>query len=264
MEYLQVVFAKGGSLFHCVTLCLCVFSCGCSCACGVCCVLRVCENIYMCACFVFLPGVLPVCLCFQNGSDLESGVFMCVGVVGRRVRVAVCVFVLVHSCVGNDVAAGHWSVSSAIAPSWVSHLGRTLCTFHTCYRHIQSRYLENGPIWNEVLAELRCFRELLLLLSSSWWLPWKPCLLQSDASLHAWALAHSFWPRETVAQVVRTLEKNRFRLIGPHSARESALVSVLLEVESVGYWRPWDCLNQHSEAEDWEQDTGPVTLVAQP
>ena len=76
----------------------------------------------------------------------------------------------------------------------------TLCTFHTCKRHIQSRHLENGQIWDEVLAELRCFRVLLLDLSSSW------RLHVCDASLHGRAVAHSFWPRETVAQVVRTLE----------------------------------------------------------
>ena len=33
----------------------------------------------------------------------------------------------------------------------------TLCTFHTRYRYIQSRYLGIGRIWEEVLAELRCF-----------------------------------------------------------------------------------------------------------
>ena len=36
-------------------------------------------------------------------------------------------------------------------------------------------------------------------------------------------------------------------------SRESALVSVLLEMKSDGHWRPRDSLNQHSEAEDWEQ-----------
>ena len=47
-----------------------------------------------------------VCLCFQNGSDLESSVFMCVcGFVGRLVRVlaivgvGVCVSVCVCVCV---------------------------------------------------------------------------------------------------------------------------------------------------------------------
>ena len=39
---------------------------------------------------------------------------------------------------------------------------RTLCTSHTCLWYSQSRYFENGPIWNEVLAELRCFQLLLL------------------------------------------------------------------------------------------------------
>ena len=50
----------------------------------------------------------------------------------------------------------------------------TLCTFHTGCRFIQSWYPEKGQIWEEVLAELRCFRGLLVVLSSSWWLPWNP------------------------------------------------------------------------------------------
>ena len=132
----------------------------------------------------------------------------------------------------------------------------TLCTLHTWYYYIQSRYLENGHVWEEVLDQLRCFQGLLLTLSSSWWLPWNPCVLQRDASLHGWALAHTFWPRETVARVGRTLERSRFRRIGPHSARERELVSALLEVKSDGHRRPRDCLNQYSEPEDWEQGTG--------
>ena len=53
-----------------------------------------------------------------------------------------------------------------------------------------------------MLAELRCFRVLLLLLSSSRWLPWNP------------------------------------KRIGAHSARESALLAALLEVKSDGqpFW----------------------------
>ena len=102
----------------------------------------------------------------------------------------------------------------------------------------------------------RCFRGLLLLLSSSLWLPCNPCVFQSDASLRGWALAHSFWSRETDAQVARTLERSRFRRIGPHSARESALVAALLEVKSDGHWKPHEMLDQHREARDSEQDAG--------
>ena len=93
----------------------------------------------------------------------------------------------------------------------------------------------------------------LLVLPSSWWLPWNPCVLQNDSCLQGWALAHSFWPRETVAQVGRTLERTRFLRLGPHSARDAALVSAWLEVKSDGHLRPCVYLNQHSEAEDWEQ-----------
>ena len=51
-----------------------------------------------------LPGVLRVRLCFQNGSDLESGVFMCVGLLGVlfvfvRLWVSVCVSVCLSVCV---------------------------------------------------------------------------------------------------------------------------------------------------------------------
>ena len=148
--------------------------------------------------------------------------------------------------------AEHRNESLDTAPSRVSG---TSCTFYTFYRCIRSRCLECGQIWDEVLAELRCFQGLMLVLSSSWWLPWNPCVLQSDASLHGWALAHSFWPRETIAQVGRTLERIRFRRVGRHSARESALISALLEVKSDGHWRPRDCLNQPNEAEVWEQET---------
>ena len=59
-------------------------------------------------------------------------------------------------------------------------------------------------------------------------------MLQSDASLQGWGLAHSFWLRETVAEGARTLERSRFRRIDPHPARKSALVSAQLEVKSDG------------------------------
>ena len=49
----------------------------------------------------------------------------------------------------------------------------------------------------------------------NWW-SWKPCVLQSDASLHGWALAHSLWPSEK-AQVPRTRERSRFCGLGPWS-----------------------------------------------
>ena len=91
------------------------------------------------------------------------------------------------------------------------------------YRDMQSRHFEKRAHWN-VLAELRCFQGLLLLLVLTM-VSCDPFVLQSDASLHGWALAHSFWPLETVAWVARTPERNRSRRIGAHSAHESALVA---------------------------------------
>ena len=97
-----------------------------------------------------------------------------------------------------------------------SRVSRNVVRISRLYRYTQRRYFESGPIWNEVLAELRCFWGLLLVLSSSWWLPWNPCVLQSDASLQGWALAHSFWSRGTVAEVAGTLERSSFRRTGRH------------------------------------------------
>ena len=45
-----------------------------------------------------------------------------------------------------------------------------------------------------------------------------------------------------------SLERSKFRRVGPQTARESALISALLKVKSDGHWRPRDCLNQHTEA----------------
>ena len=81
-------------------------------------------------------------------------------------------------------------------------------------------------------------------------------MLHSDAGMQGWTLAHSFWSRETVAEVAGTLEKSRFRRIGPHSARKSALVSAQLEVKSDGHWRPRENLSHHRERAEWELDTG--------
>ena len=52
-------------------------------------------------------------------------------------------------------------------PLHLSGTRGTLCTFHICYCYVQCHYLQNGQIWNEVPAELPCFRGLLLVLSSS-------------------------------------------------------------------------------------------------
>ena len=72
----------------------------------------------------------------------------------------------------------------------------TLCTHHTCNRYIQCHCFQNGPIWNELPAGLRCFQGL----AGPWWLPWILCALQSDASLQG-----GHW--HTVSGPVRQLQK---------------------------------------------------------
>ena len=95
----------------------------------------------------------------------------------------------------------------------------TFCAVHTCYRYIQSHYPENGPIWNEGACGVAL-------------LPGTPAasvfiMVAALASLRApkryqpagLGIGTQFLiERETVPEVARTLERSRFRRIGPQHA----------------------------------------------
>ncbi|CAK0882062.1 unnamed protein product, partial [Prorocentrum cordatum] len=114
----------------------------------------------------------------------------------------------------------------------------SLSIFHTVYKFISVQYFDAGSMWPEVVEELVAFRGVLLLLGRDWWLPWNPCVLETDASLAGWAMAQSFWEPSRVASVGRVSERSRFKRVGAHSARESALTSAhLFRDESGSAWK---------------------------
>ncbi|CAK0797401.1 unnamed protein product, partial [Prorocentrum cordatum] len=126
----------------------------------------------------------------------------------------------------------------------------SLSIFHTVYKFISVQYLDAGPMWPEVVEELVAFRGVLLLLGRDWWLPWNPCVLETDASLAGWAMAQSFWDPAQVAGVGRVSERSRFRRVGAHSARESALTSAHLFRDESGEWRS-QLLGDDLLSDDW-------------
>ena len=93
------------------------------------CTRHSCMHRHMCACFVFLLGVLRVCLCFQNGSDL-----------GRLGRVRVVVGVGVCLCVS------------------VCFVRLARFKFPTCVsRHFLSlEFLEGIVLWTIFLIFMMC------------------------------------------------------------------------------------------------------------
>ncbi|CAK0879112.1 unnamed protein product [Prorocentrum cordatum] len=127
----------------------------------------------------------------------------------------------------------------------------SLSIFHTVYMFISVQYLDVGPMWPKVVEELVAFRGVLLLLGRDWWLPWNPCVLETDASLAGWAMAQSFWDPAQVAGVGRVSERSRFKRVGAHSARESALTSAHLFRDESGEWRS-QLLGDDLLSDDWE------------
>lgn len=101
----------------------------------------------------------------------------------------------------------------------------SLSVFKTVYPFIQKHYYDVTRLWPSVIAELKAFRGLVFLLVQDWWRPWNPMVTSSDASLTGFGVCQSRWPQEVVASTGRRLEKSRFRRVGGHSARESALTA---------------------------------------
>ena len=150
-----------------------------------------------------------------------------------------------HSCVEADVAAKHWNVSSATVPfsrleERCAHFSLVTATFNAT----PLRIVQSG---------VRCQRNYGASGGSCWFCP-----------RHGGCPANSVGHWNTVSGPVRQLlkllepwkEAGRFRRVGPHSARESTLVSALLEVKSSGNWRPRENLNHHGETQEWELDDG--------
>ena len=99
-----------------------------------------------------------------------------------------------------------------------------LSIFNSAYAFVRCGYMEVRPLWKTVVEELQCFRGILLLLCQEWARPWNTLVSSSDASLSGYGVCQAWWPRSEVERCGRISERSRFKRVGPHSARESALL----------------------------------------
>ena len=140
---------------------------------------------------------------------------------------------------------------------------RSLSVLHACYRFIQACYYSVSDLWDSVVAELSCFKGLLMLLTQDWWRPWNTVVSSSDSSLTGYGVCQSTWPVEVVAEVGRQRERQRFKRTGPHSARESALVAAGLERGPSGTWQAASRAADGSLGEaGWEADDSFIEVPA--
>ena len=65
----------------------------------------------------------------------------------------------------------------------------------------------------------------MIFLQADWPRPWNDYVAATDSSLEGFGVVSSVWHREEVAQVGRVMERSRFRKLGSHSARDSALTA---------------------------------------
>lgn len=125
--------------------------------------------------------------------------------------------------------------------------------FNTIYRFIQSNYYCPAVLWRTVREELVCFKGLMIYLHSDWWRGWNGMVSCSDSSTTGYGVSTSFWDPAVVARCGRTLERSRFRKLGAHSARDSALTSAgFIRDEITGKWRS-HCMEdqEYLEASGW-------------
>ena len=112
-----------------------------------------------------------------------------------------------------------------------------LSVFHNVYKFIKSNYWTATPLWQSVAAELRAFAGLMPLLHAEWRRPWNPVVSVSDASEEGYGVCGALFNSQAVASIGRVCERERFRRVGTHSARESALTSAgFVRSEVTGQW----------------------------
>ena len=73
----------------------------------------------------------------------------------------------------------------------------------------------------------------MIFLHADWRRCWNNYVVATDASLTGDGVDSSFWKEGDVATVGRELERGRFRKLGSHSARETALTAAGLVRDSV-------------------------------
>lgn len=113
-----------------------------------------------------------------------------------------------------------------------------LSIFNAVYKFIKAEYYGPAKLWITVREELEMFMGGMVFLQSDWWKQWNPLVACSDSSLSGYGVSTSFWPVETVAACGRIVERSRFRKLGAHSARDSALSSAgFVKDEITGLWK---------------------------
>ena len=80
-------------------------------------------------------------------------------------------------------------------------------------------------MWDTVRDELRAFAGAMIFCRADWGRPWNTLVSASDASLEGYGVCTAHWPRSKVAATGRVQERSRFRRVGSHKARESALAA---------------------------------------
>eukprot|EP00435_Cladocopium_sp_Y103_P029361 s335_g7.t1 len=113
-----------------------------------------------------------------------------------------------------------------------------LSIFNSVYKYIKAEYYAPASLWASVREELESFIGGMIFLQSDWWRKWNPLVSCSDSSLSGYGVSTSYWPPEAVASAGRIMERSRFRKLGAHSARDSALTSAgFVKDEVTGLWR---------------------------
>ena len=100
-----------------------------------------------------------------------------------------------------------------------------LSIFNTVYKYIHTHYEYPSTLWRTVREELWVFRSLMIYLHSDWTRPWNTYVTASDASLTGFGIVSSVWSVDEVSEVGRCQERCRFKRLGSHSARDSALAN---------------------------------------
>lgn len=96
---------------------------------------------------------------------------------------------------------------------------------------------------------------ICFLMTQDWWRQWNTHVTSSDSSLSGFGACKSIWPKELVASVGRVQERSRFRRIGSHAARESALSAAGFHRVD-GEWGPIDApMSKRLEQAGWGIDS---------
>lgn len=126
---------------------------------------------------------------------------------------------------------------------------------HTLYNFARTNYWAAARLWDSCRQELRAMAALLFLARADWTLQWNDVVYESDASVAGYGVKVARWPLAAVQGCGRQGEHQRFKRIGPQSAREAALGAAGLGLRD-GLWacRPASTAADEAEVRDWAVD----------